>query len=148
MYKIIALSAFISLLLLGCDSSDNKKESAPIENGEESTASVPNDVNNDIAFSVEGGHVFARDGSLSLLVEINNLNNDDALYLSITGEAIDSGLVSVTPTKSVLYPSNNATSLRLKVRNIALNENTDLLLNMTSSSNQQLDITHTINLEQ
>lgn len=87
---------------------------------------------------VTGEREFAADDSLKLHVDLKELSNDDAVYLSISSDELVANTLTVSPEQSVIYPTNGDVSLTVSVKDNGLMSNATLRVKVVTAANQAL----------
>lgn len=146
MQKSLVMACCVTALLAACSDSDKKSKAPSVEADNSSpTTEVEG---KSIDFHLDGESTFTSEGKLPLTIVIEELPNDDVIYVTVESDALESGAISITPVKTILYPSNGASTLELMVIDQSLTDNTAVQVNITTSSNQQLHAVHDIKVGQ
>lgn len=146
MKKLFAGMVIVTSLISGCggsgggsgggEASDNGSQDGNDSGNNSGGGSVSTP--SGASLEVAGEQRFAADGTLTVDLTLESLGSDDAVYISVTSDAIGSGEIAVSPQYSVVYPTNGDADLSLKVSNNALISGSTVNVSVLTSSNQQL----------
>ncbi|OUR91281.1 hypothetical protein A9Q81_18035 [Gammaproteobacteria bacterium 42_54_T18] len=127
---VVSLSALLMLSGCGGGGGGGSDAGPTPDNGTQNPVGV--------SLDVTGGSEFAADGTLSLRVAVSELNNDDAIYLSVQSDDVDSQAMSVSPQQSVIYPTDGDVDVTLTVKNNSLTANPTLSVTVVTAGNVTL----------
>ncbi len=118
----------ITLFLVAC--SESNTSSNTIESSVGASGNQPISL---VEFKVQEQGEINRRGSLNIPAEFSQLNNDDAVYLSILSEDIKNGKLTAEPQNALLYPTNGKANVVLLLTDNGLNHNTEINVKLTTS---------------
>jgi len=163
MFKLLFSVLLIASLLSACgggggggsDSSDESTSNIdsgsqpaanpdPEDTGSEDNDSIDGGARSNASAQITGANSFPADKKLALVLEITDLANDDAVYVTIAGDEIELGAISVSPKEAIVYPSEGKASLVLSLEDTGLNADSDINIDLVTGNNESLTVSHQI----
>jgi hypothetical protein len=119
----------VTFFLVACNEGHTSKDSieSPVSASGNQTIST-------VQFKLQEQGEINRRGSLNIPAEFNQLDSDDAVYLSVISEDIESGKLTVEPKDALLYPTNGKANVVLLLTDIGLSRSTNISVKLTTSS--------------
>jgi hypothetical protein len=80
-------------------------------------------------------------GASQVLVTLNNLATDDAVYISVSSDQLENKKLQVTPYKTVLNPNKGTVNLTLNVADQGTVSAPEIKVQVTTSGNANMEQT-------
>jgi len=124
-------------LLFACSESANKSDS--------SGSNVDQQPQNpQLKASLSGETTIQPGAKLTLLLEVEELSNDDALY--IKAKSFDQRAIAVNPSSALIYPTAGKASLALTVQALDLTSAQNIDIELLTSQGDVKTLPHTVGL--
>lgn len=92
-------------------------------------------------FSVDQLNALSLHGEAQMLVQLNNLPGDDAVYVTVTSGDVDNGKLTLSPSKTILNPNAGAASLVVTAKDLGVSSAPVVKLIVTTSGNKTMEQT-------
>ncbi|MCY4046228.1 MAG: hypothetical protein OXE99_14285 [Cellvibrionales bacterium] len=139
MNKILIPSLICAALLTACggdsDSGNSQKQSGGNNNDNNP---LPGPAVTSVA--VSGSKTFDQEGKLQLTLAMIEIKGDEAVFYKSSGEALDKNEVKVTPSHSVLYPTNGKLNLNVEVEDKGVEQAQTISFNFTTADGQEYTV--------
>jgi hypothetical protein len=123
-------SLLVLLLLAGCSGGG---DSAPAPEEQSRNNFNPAD------FTVVQVTELSRTTKGSVNINLNNLADDNAVYITVKSSDIENGKLNVSPYKTVLNPNDGAADITLAVEDLGLTSAPNLTIEVTTAGNTTME---------
>ena len=132
----IALISVTAIILLSA-CSDGGSSSAAVDQDSKTTLD-----NAGLSFN-QTGALSATDDA-QIIAQLNDLPTDDAIYISVSSDDAQNGKLQLTPSKTILNPNKGSASFIITTKDLGLSSAPDIKLNITTSGNQHIEKSQTL----
>lgn len=132
----IALISVTAIILLSA-CSDGGSSSAAVDQDSKTTLD-----NAGLSFN-QTGALSATDDA-QIIAQLNDLPTDDAIYISVSSDDAQNGKLQLTPSKTILNPNKGSASFIITAKDLGLSSAPDIKLNITTSGNQHIEKSQTL----
>lgn len=141
------MNKFISILLLSAFLAacfDSGSSSSGSDSGSDSEVGSGSSFN-PADFTVNQLNDFSESGESTLSIQLNNLTNDDAIYLTASSSDMENSRLNITPFKTVLNPTDGTAQVTLRVKDTGLTSQPSIHVLVTTSGNTSMEQTLDLN---
>ena len=133
--KHVFAVSFLSMLVAAC-SDGGSSSSQPSTDGKANF--------NPADFTVSQLSALPANGEAQVLIQLNNLPGDDAVYVTVSSDDADNGKLSLSPSKTILNPNQGSASLVVTAKDLGVVSAPSLKLLVTTSGNKTMEQTTTM----
>ena len=134
--KQISLMSVMFVALTGC-----------FDGGSDSSSEQPVDGKsnfNPADFTVNQLNPLPANGESQMLVQLQNLPGDDAVYVTVTSDDVENGKLSLSPSKTILNPNDGSASLVISAKDLGVSSAPAVTLTVTTSGAKTMEQTTTM----
>jgi len=128
---VISFLAALSMVLSACSDSGTDATGADTNSGR--TNYSPAD------FTVKQLSTLSQNNDAQLLVELNNLATDDAIYITVNSDDVENAKLMLSPSKTILNPNKGTASFVVTAKDLGVTSAPNISLLVTTSGNNNME---------